>query len=148
MNYTTCFNCNSEHIEIADGMTLCKDCGFYTMKGFNVLSKNYYDKPKTEFDGFLKSQPLLVQSLKLYDETQKLYWIPFILNVYPVGIIYPNGTSLDNWKWCFSVYKPIQISERSKYPNPNKPGEFFEYNLDIENETQCESFGQALEYLK
>jgi len=148
MKITKCNVCGNEHITQEENIYQCKECGFHTTDMYVKLSKNYIKSPKTQFDQYLVHMPKIVQDLKKYDRASKTYWLPMILNVYPVGIIYPNGLDKENWSWMFSEYKAIPINERINFPNPQKPGEYFEYQLDIDNEKMLDTYKDGLDLLQ
>jgi len=147
MNIIKCKVCGNTHVDKEDNLYVCKKCGFHTSSVYINLNKDYQTKPKTVFDNYLLQMPKLVQDIVVYDEVNKCYWLPMILNVYPIGIIYPNGLNKDNWSWMFSKYIVIPLEERINYPNPQKQGEYFEYRLDVENEQLISNYEDGLKLL-
>jgi hypothetical protein len=60
-----------------------------------------------------------------------------------LGIIYPEGT-LEDWKWKYARVVDVGKDEEMKYRIPDKPGEYYETKLDVDN---AEIFGR-LEFLQ
>ena len=148
MKYKKCFNCNSTNIETNEDAVLCKECGFYSTLNFKNLSEDFDEQPKNSFDSFMKGMHKIVKDLTKYDVKNELYWLPYILHIYPKAILYPLGNSVNNWKWSFAPYKAIDKDKIKDYPNPSKPGEFYEYILDIDNEVSYDNYIDALKNME
>ena len=103
---------------------LCMSSGY-------MASSNF----KLEDEGFQKqitNSPELVKALQHYDEETELIWIPTVLNMGKLGMIFPEG-NLENWNWCFAKNVEIPEEEQKNYPVPGKDGEFYKSKLDIDN---------------
>jgi hypothetical protein len=148
MTYNKCFVCGSDKVESESGYTQCKQCGFHTQLSYKDLSIDYKENPITPFDKFATNFPNIVQDLMMFDEVNNLYWLPIILDIYPVGIIYPIGTSVNDWTWCYAPYKVIPLSERKEYPIKGRTNEYHEYMLDVENEFRSKEFEEVLSKMK
>mgnify|MGYP000947016233 FL=1 len=107
---------------------MCFNCGFMTHSRYISNS---------EFSSNIEKQnPKIVNALKI--EHEGLNWYPSVINIPNKGIIYPEGTSIEDWKWTLARVIDIPIFERIKYPVPGKEGEFYETMLDIENSIKYE----------
>ena len=65
---------------------------------------------------------------------EKLAWFPTVITMPEKGMIFPEIKKGDSeWKW--TVVKAIDIpeEERSKYPDPNNKGTFYEKRMDMDN---------------
>jgi hypothetical protein len=118
-----CHVCGSKTVEKEAGTILCMECGFHTHPNFK---QEYRDKLEA-------TMPKLIKALRFNDKRTGLIWYPIVVNIPNVGILFPDGNSVENWKWSFAKIVPIPLHERMKYPIPNKTGQFYETRLDIEN---------------
>ena len=48
-------------------------------------------------------------------------------------MIFPDGKSKDEWEWTVVKSIPVKEDEKEKYPIPNKPGEFYQKRMDMDN---------------
>ena len=125
--------------EITNWMSL--SCGFWT----NSLMKegnDFYNEQMT-------SLPELYKDLAWKDENTDLTWLPQTINEPQKGMIFANGTNLNEWKWSAVKAVPITEEEKEKYPIPKQPGKFYEWRMDMStiqhfNERE---FIDALEYI-
>ena len=109
------------------GLTLYinKQWGFYTDEKLVLDSEMVETQVKPHF-----SQ--LSQQLMVRDEERGLLWVPVIVNS-EFAILFPDGTSNTDWKWCIGKYIDLTPEEQKKYPIPEKEGEFYGRVLDVEN---------------
>lgn len=118
----------------------CLTCGFTT----NSLMK--------EGEEFLTEQldklPELYKDV-IFKDKDGLVWMPTVINNPKKGMIFYNGTNKLNAKWA-SV-KAVEVTEKDKhkYPNKNKPGEFYEWRMAMETIKAFEKnqFMEALDYI-
>ena len=103
---------------------LCMSTGYMSSHNFKLEDTNFQEQ--------INNSPELVKSLQHYDEETDLIWIPTVLNMGKLGMIFPEG-NLSDWNWCYAKNVEITEEEREKYPVPGKEGEFFRSRLDIEN---------------
>ena len=68
---------------------------------------------------FVKSSrevlPELIKDLEFIDEDE-FVWYPSTINVPEKGILFPNGTSKDNWQWSVAPLTLIKDEEKAKFP--------------------------------
>ena len=76
----------------------------------------------------------LVKDLKIEDNERGLEWYPSVINMGPMGMIYPEGTP-NLWYYKVAKVKEIPESERVNYPKED--GTFYETFLDVDG---AESF--------
>ena len=103
---------------------LCMKTGYMSNSKFKVGSPEL----TAELDRF----PDLVRAVQFYDEEREIVWIPTFINVPGKGMVFPEG-NLEAWGWAYAPIVDIPESEQSKYPVPEKEGEFYTSKLDIEN---------------
>ena len=57
-------------------------------------------------------------------------WYPSVMNIPEQGIVFPDGTSKDDWKWASMKAVLVKDEEKEKYPMPGKKGEYYTHRLD------------------
>ena len=125
--------------EITNWMSL--SCGFWT----NSLM--------TEGSSFYKEQmevlPELYKVLAWTDPETKLIWLPQTINEPKQGMVFANGSNIDNWKWAAVKSVAVTEGEKHKYPIPKKPGEFYEHRMDMTTMKTFDErdFIEALSYI-
>lgn len=127
----TCPHCESkncfeeEYTVAANKMSsyLCMTCGYTT----TTLSKM-----NSEFlENFEESAPELFKDIKFHDQETDLLWYPTVLNFPEYGLVFPDGTTPEDWKWRAVPVVPVPDDEKEKYPIPNEPGKFYETKADM-----------------
>lgn len=123
----TCPHCGGTNcfVEEHDGIKsyLCMDCG-YTTTSLNV-------------DGSLQMQdwtstlPELIKAIKWVDPETKLVWLPSTLNMPGIGLVFPDGTTADDWQWRAVPVTSVSADEKKKYPIPGKEGEYYTTKADF-----------------
>lgn len=104
---------------------LSLSCGFWT----NSLMKEGEDF----YNSQMETLPELYKDIAWKDPDTGLVWLPNTINIPNQGMVFANGTNLQDWKWA--AVKAIKIPEEEKqnHPIPGKPGEFMEYRMDMAN---------------
>lgn len=116
----TCPHCGSEncfeegaHLEIEAPMVysyMCMGCG-YTSTSINKPSNpmvQEYEETTAE----------IIKALKWIDPQTGLIWYPTVLNFPNSGMIFPEGTGIEDWKWVAAPAIDIDPMEQSKYKIP------------------------------
>jgi hypothetical protein len=118
----------------------CMGCGFVT----NSLMK----QGSQFFEEQMELLPNLYKELMGEDEEGKI-WMPATINLPSQGMVFANGTSVENWKWAAVQSVKVKPEEKEKYPIPGKPGEFYEQRMDMETlkEFDEKDFVEALDYI-
>jgi hypothetical protein len=92
--------------------------------------------------------PELYKDVMFKDETEMI-WMPTTINLPQQGMVFYNGTSKENAKW--SAVKAVKVAEeeKEKYPIKGKPGEFYEYRMDMSTiqSYEMKEFMEALSYI-
>ena len=73
----------------------------------------------------------MVSDSKLEDKTRNIVWVPAVINMGKLGMIFPEGTSGD-YSWKYAKVIDIPENERAIYNNHTQ-------RLDIEN---AQTFGK------
>ena len=103
---------------------LCFNCGFMSDSRYEIDSLTLIEN--------LKSSPKLVQDLQIEDKQRNIVWFPAVINMGEKGLIFPEGTTPQDYVWKYAQVVEVSEEEREKYDN-------YDRRLDIEN---AESFGQ------
>lgn len=119
---------------------MCYGCGFQT----NSLMK----KGENYFSEQMEILPNLYKELMGEDDEGKI-WMPTMVNLPKQGMVFANGKNASEWKWAAVKAIPVNGDEKTKYPIPNKKGQYYEYRMDMETleEFQKEDYMDALEYI-
>ena len=103
---------------------LCFNCGFMSDSRYEIDSLTLIEN--------LKSSPQLVQDLQIKDKQRNIVWFPAVINMGEKGLIFPEGTTPQDYVWKYAQVVEVSEEERDKYDN-------YDRRLDVEN---AESFGQ------
>jgi len=123
-----CFKVYTE--PATDEHYLCMSSGYMASSTFKLEDENFQKQ--------IENSPEIVKALQHYDEETDLIWIPTVLNMGKLGMIFPEG-SLQDWRWCYAKNIDISEDERKNYPVPGKDGEFYKSKLDIDNAQRFKS---------
>jgi len=142
-NLITCPNCGGNACyenQITEDITTkhCFGCGFCT----NSLMKNgeeFFNQQKTVL-------PELYKDL-LFEDKEGLTWMPASINKPKKGMVFVDGTSLEDWTWCGVKATKVTEEEKEKFKIPNKE-EYYTHKMDMETK---KNFGkdhmEALSYV-
>lgn len=101
---------------------MCVDCGYTTttlnVEGSQTIKE--YEETTAE----------LIKDLRWIDQNN-LVWYPIILNFPSFGIIFPNGTSKDNWNWTAAPAIDIPAEDQKNYPIPGHTDKFYTRRIDM-----------------
>jgi hypothetical protein len=85
----------------------------------------------------------------IFKDKNELIWMPTTINLPQQGMVFYNGTSKENVKW--SAVKAVKVTEeeKEKYPIKGKPGEFYEWKMDMSTIQSYETkeFMEALSFI-
>ena len=118
-----------EHSQTMDDGTvikswMCMDSG-YTCTSLNVEESDTINK-------YEETTAELIKELKWIDPETRLIWYPMVLNFPSFGIIFPDGSSKDDWQWMAAPAVDIAEADRHKYPVPGQPGVFYPRRVNME----------------
>ena len=94
--------------EITNWMSL--SCGFWTNSLMTEESEFYNEQ--------MEVLPELYKALAWIDPETKLTWLPQTINEPKQGMVFANGTGIDNWKWAAVKAVPVTEEEKHKFPIP------------------------------
>jgi len=141
----TCPHCGSDACYVNENSPeiktySCFGCGFTT----NSLMK----EGEEFFNKQLEVLPELYKDM-IFTDNNGLKWMPTTINVPNQGMVFYNGTSKENAKWAAVKAVKIAEEEKEKYPIKKKPGQFYEYRMDMTTMQgfEMKDFMEALSYI-
>ena len=103
-----CLKCGSDACykqEVNEKIThyVCYGCGFIS----NTLMKDGEEYWEQQF----MALPELYKDL-IYKDKNDQYWIPNTVNQPELGMVFVNGSNIENWSWA--AVKAIEVKENEK----------------------------------
>ena len=119
----------------------CYGCGFQS----NTLMREGEQLTEEQ----MEILPELYKDLKHEDKNGQI-WFPSTINLPKQGMVFANGSSIDNWKWAAVKAVEVKEEEKEKYPIPNKEGKYYEYRMDMTTMKQFKErdYMDALSYIR
>jgi len=113
---------------------ICYGCGFMT--------HNYMKEDSQFLEDQLEVLPRLYRDITFIDDN-KYYWIPSTVNLPDKGMVYVNGTSIDDWKWVAVKAIPLLEEELNKFPENTT------HKMDMKNSQEFSErdYMEALDYI-
>jgi hypothetical protein len=144
-NLIVCTRCGSDACYVEEvnqdiKTYFCYGCGFQT----NSLMK----EGETFYEEQISVLPELYKDLFFKDENGNV-WMPTTVNIPTQGMVFANGSSIQEWNWAAVKAVKVTEEEKTKYPIPGKKDEFYEFRMDMTTlKTFAErDFMEALSYL-
>jgi hypothetical protein len=144
-NLTTCSHCGSDACYVTENSPTvktysCFGCGFTTNSLMKEGEEFYIQQ--------IETLPELYKDVMFKDEEEKI-WMPTIINQPQNGMVFYNGTNKENAKWAAVKAVKVGEDEKEKYPIKGKPGEFYEWRMDMSTMLSFEmkEFMEALSYI-
>lgn len=94
-----------------------------------------------EQEAFEEVLPQLYKELRWINPADNLVWYPTSYNKPEVGMVFADGTGVDDWKWSAVLAVPIPAFEKSKYPKGSQ------YKMDMRTMQQFDDYIEALDYI-
>lgn len=107
----------------------CMGCGF---SSHTLLSEGSDYQQQHE-----STLPQLYLDLKFIDIENRA-WYPITLNFPENGILFANGSSIQDWRWTAMLAIKIKDEEKSKFKKPGTIDEYFTHKMDA---TTVKHFG-------
>lgn len=144
-NLTTCKHCGSDACYVTENSPTiktysCFGCGFTT----NSLMK----EGEEFYEQQLEVLPEIYKDVMFKDENE-LIWMPTTINLPQQGMVFYNGTNKENAKWAAVKAVKVLEEEKTKYPIKGKPGEFYEWRMDMHSiqAFEMKDFMEALSFI-
>lgn len=138
MNLIDCKRCKGNACAVIESPEFtqykCFGCGFETNTFWNEKNEIFLEIEKTI--------PELYKALAYIDKEGN-HWFPITINHKTKGMIFAEGTSVDDWKWTAVLAVPIEKKWKWKYP-PTQT-----YIMDMKNKHTFEQkdFIEALDVI-
>ena len=126
-NLTKCPCCGSDACSIsplapAIDAHLCWTCGFNTHTG--MVDGSEFEKTTYE------STAEIIKDLKQVHDG--LAWYPKVINLQEKGMVFPEWSKrVKDWYWAAVKAVPVTEEEQEKYPDPQNPGEYYKFRMDM-----------------
>lgn len=124
------------------------------IKSYMSLSCGFWSNSlMTQDSDFLKEQfeilPEIYKDLAWEDPNTKLVWIPMMVNVPHLGMVFANGSSVENWKWASVQAVKVKEEEKEKFKKPGTEDEYYEWKTDMSTKKEFgeTEFLEALDYV-
>ena len=132
-NLIICNHCGSDACYVNENSPTvktysCFGCGFTT----NSLMK----EGEEFYQQQLEVLPELYKDV-MFQDKDELIWMPTTINLPQSGMVFYNGTTKENAKWAAVKAVRVLPEEKEKYPIKGKPGEYYEWRMDM---TTIQSF--------
>ena len=144
-NLTTCKHCGSDACYVIENSPTvktysCFGCGF-TTNSLMKQGEEFYTQQ-------LEVLPEIYKDV-LFEDEDKLTWMPTTINLPQQGMVFYNGTTKENTKWAAVKAVEVLEEEKEKYPIKTKPGEFYKWRMDMSTMKPFEmkEFMEALTYI-
>lgn len=138
-NLTICSRCRSDACYETDlgadyKISMCYGCGFTTNTLMHTDSQFLEEQ--------LEVLPEIYKDL-VFEDKKGYHWMPSTINKAEQGMIYIDGSSIDNWKWA--ACPAIEIPEEDKHRFPENAT----HKIDMQNVRYFEErdFIEALDYI-
>jgi len=131
-----CFHMETEQIM----NSMCYGCGFIS----NSLMKD----GEAFFDEQIQLLPELHKDL-IWKDNNEQKWMPCTVNIPDKGMVFMNGSSVENAIWSGVLAIPVTEEDKEKYPIPSKEGEFYKFRMDMTTLKNFDKYDfiEALSYI-
>lgn len=103
---------------------LCWTCGMTT-------TSDLVDGSDFEKENFESTAELIKDLKQVHDN---LAWYPKVINLQENGMVFPEWNKrVKDWYWAAVKAMPVPEEEKEKYPDPDNPGEYYKFKMDIKN---------------
>jgi hypothetical protein len=116
----------------------CLGCGFTTNNQLKYESA--YQK---EYETTL---PELYKDLAFLD-VDNMVWYPCVINFPEKGMVFAQGTSVENWGWTGILTVQVTEEEKEKFKKPGVENEYFTHKMDAKTTKMFKEFMEAADYI-
>ena len=116
---------------------MCIGSGFFT----NEYPLNYKRFPDFDIERYEKNMPKLMKDLR-FDDGES-YWYPITVQTQE-GMIFPDGESSDDWKWCYAPIKHLTEDESKEVSDVVD----YTSKIDMENAKRYDRYLDAAKNMK
>ena len=133
-----CTNCNFEiptcylqPLEHGHTSKFCMHCG-YSSLSLMVSGSEYYDQA-------IETMPQLYIDL-IKTDSEGAIWFPTTVNKPEYGIVFVNGTNVEDAQWAGMKATLVKPEEREKFKKPGTTNEYYTNKID---NTTLKMFGKS-----
>jgi hypothetical protein len=126
-NLIVCKHCGSDACYVTENSDIIKT---YSCFGCGYTSNSLMKEGEEFYAQQLEVLPEIYKDVMFKDE-DGLMWMPTTINLPQQGMVFYNGTTKENAKWAAVKAVKVKETEKEKYPIKNKPGEFYEWRMDM-----------------
>ncbi len=116
---------------------MCIGSGYFT----NEYPLNYKKHKDFKIEKYEKTMPKLMKDLR-FDDGES-YWYPSTVQT-EHGIVFPDGDSIEDWKWCYAPIKHLSEEEIEQ------SSDIVEYTskIDMDNAKRYDRYLDAVKNVK
>lgn len=133
---TACYHILDEEGPQSANIYNCFGCGFQTNDAL------FHKSQETFIKSLEATMPELYKAIR-YEDEKGNYWYPQTVNNINLGMVFADGTSVDDWKWSAVLSKPIDKKDRRKH----KPGTTHIMDMSTKKEFERHDYMEALDYI-
>jgi hypothetical protein len=134
-NLITCDKCGGDAAYVQEVTPQVKT---YFCFGCGYQSNSLMKEGEEFYEAQISILPELYKDLAYTDKDGKI-WMPSVINVPDKGMVFIQGTNINNWDWVGVKAVSIKEEEKIKYPIPGKKNEYYSYRMDM---TSMKKFGK------
>jgi hypothetical protein len=134
-NLITCDKCGGDAAYVQEVTPQVKT---YFCFGCGYQSNSLMKEGEEFYEAQISILPELYKDLAYTDKDGKI-WMPSVINVPDKGMVFIQGTNINNWDWVGVKAVPVKEEEKIKYPIPGKKNEYYSYRMDM---TSMKKFGK------
>jgi hypothetical protein len=127
-----------EAMESGMNSYICMESGY--------VSNEYFKVDSEIVERHEQNLSQLMRDVKHIDESRGLVWYPAYMQ-FENMVLYCSGTSKTDLEWDVAFIVPVDETEKENYPVPGKPGEYFQYRIDVDNAERFITFSDAMDKL-
>ena len=129
--------CYSQEVSKGIIIELCYGCGFQSNSVMTSGSQFLLEQ--------MELLPELYKELMGEDENGVI-WMPSVINIPNVGMVFAEGTRADNWVWAAVKATPMSEEEKAKF---KAKGKDYDHKMDMETMRHFpeREYMEALDYI-
>ena len=119
MNYDEIINCPKSGGDLCYKVEVTKDITTYLSLSCGFWSNSLMKEDSEFYTEQISTLPELHKDLAWKDPDTSLIWIPNTINMEDKGMVFADGSSVEDWRWAAVKVKPVEEKEKEKYNNAN-----------------------------
>ena len=119
MNYDEIINCPKSGGDLCYKVEVTKDITTYLSLSCGFWSNSLMKEDSEFYTEQISTLPELHKDLAWKDSDTNLIWLPNTINMEDKGMVFADGSSVENWSWAAVKVKPVEEKEKEKYNNAN-----------------------------